>query len=324
MRDTKSRRLRGRLWQRTTASAQAGPYQEAAGRTIPTRTNTVGVVGSRCQTAEARDAGWPMSLVCSRSLKEDRPIPRLRGRAEEGGPICRPDASRPSSARRCRSGAVRKGRPGPLPRGCDRGSPTAGRRPDVNYPVGYPPFPVEVSTDHTFQRRAARAAYPFRWACRFGENTRLPWRRGASVGWSLSPRERLAETPVVRSTNTLPSNACGVGQNSPRTSSGNHPVPLSVRVAEMGSLPPGVRRFCGRHCTHKPTRILPRVCYGKPTPFFSRGGLHLQPNRLTETTVVVRARGRNARPLGGPHYIGLVGRPTTTAEMDLRAYLIAL
>lgn len=81
----------------------------------------------------------------------------------------------------------------------------------MNYPVGYPPFPVEVSTDHTFQRRAPRAAYPFRWACRFGENTRLPRQRGALVGWPLSPRERVAETPVVRSTNTLPSNGRGVG-----------------------------------------------------------------------------------------------------------------
>ena len=136
-------------------------------------------------------------------------------------------------------------------------------------------------------------------APRFGRAAH-PWHRGALVGWSLSPRERRTKTPVVRSTNTVPSNACGVGHISPATSDVNHPVSLSVRMAVIARLPPGARRFCGRRRPRKPTGILRRVCCGKPAPVFSRGGLHLQPNRLTETTVAVRTCGRNSQPLAAP------------------------
>jgi len=136
-------------------------------------------------------------------------------------------------------------------------------------------------------------------APRFGRAAH-PWHRGASVGWSLSPPARLAKTTVAYCVYVLPSNACGVGQNSPRTSSVNRPVSVCVHVVEIGRLPPGARRFCGRHRRRKPPGFLPRACCGKPTPFFSRGGASLQPNRLTETTVVVRTCGRNSQPLAAP------------------------
>jgi hypothetical protein len=155
VRDTERGGLRGRVCGGSATATQTGAAPPPTGRALYLRPATAGVGCPGGAAAETRPAGRPCPVVRPRCHEQDRPYSRLCGRPEEGAADCRPDAPRPSCARRGGSGAIREGRPRPLSGGGDRGPAATGGRPDVSHPRG--PFALGVRTSPDRLVQAARA-----------------------------------------------------------------------------------------------------------------------------------------------------------------------